>query len=488
MKFLFCCEFYHPSVGGVQEVIKQIAERMVQRGHQVTVATTALENRTFKELNGVKIEEFSISGNLVNGYAGEINRYREFVVNFSCDTVLIKAAQQWTFDTLWAEFSRLKCRKVFIPCGFSAFYDPRYQAYFKALPNILAQFDRLIFYSDNYRDINFARKNNLTNLELIPNGASEIEFDTNLDPTFRERFEIPENSFIIFTVGSLTGAKGHTELAEAVYLLKENGNHVTLILNGNDPSLNRMRSATENIRLVDTAPSLKLDINSRVDIPNKSLEYKSIAWISEHSVVNDLTKVLKFLVRNFFKPHKVVSETLRHLGIQRKRSVELIPDEPLDYESTESVLKLNLSDLVLKINQSSSNKRALLTDFSRDQLIQAYLNADLFVFASQIEYSPLVLFEAAASGTPFLTTPVGNAEELIGWLGGGFLIEAEKDVSGYLRVKPDALALEVAVLMSQKPMLQEMGRAMKSRWRHHYTWDTIASEYERVLTDCLDTN
>jgi glycosyltransferase involved in cell wall biosynthesis len=116
------------------------------------------------------------------------------------------------------------------------------------------------------------------------------------------------------------------------------------------------------------------------------------------------------------------------------------------------------------------------------------LNADLFVFASQIEYSPLVLFEAAASGTPFLTTPVGNAEELIGWLGGGFLIEAEKDVSGYLRVKPDALALEVAVLMSQKPMLQEMGRAMKSRWRHHYTWDTIASEYERVLTDCLDTN
>ena len=124
----------------------------------------------------------------------------------------------------------------------------------------------------------------------------------------------------------------------------------------------------------------------------------------------------------------------------------------------------------------------MLTDFSRAELIQAYLTADLFVFASQIEYSPLVLFEAAASGTPFLSVPVGNAAELSDWLGGGFLMKAEKDIAGYTHVNPEMLALEIAVLMNQKPMLKDIGQAMKERWRSRYTWDAIATEYERVLT------
>ena len=41
MKILHTVEYYAPSVGGAQEVVRQISERMVQRGHQVTVATTA---------------------------------------------------------------------------------------------------------------------------------------------------------------------------------------------------------------------------------------------------------------------------------------------------------------------------------------------------------------------------------------------------------------------------------------------------------------
>ena len=42
MQFLFCCEFYYPSIGGVQEVMRQIAERMVLRGHQVTGGDDAI--------------------------------------------------------------------------------------------------------------------------------------------------------------------------------------------------------------------------------------------------------------------------------------------------------------------------------------------------------------------------------------------------------------------------------------------------------------
>ncbi|MFH1005826.1 MAG: hypothetical protein V1781_10125 [Bacteroidota bacterium] len=39
MKILHTVESYYPSVGGMQEVVKQISEQLVKMGHSVTVAT-----------------------------------------------------------------------------------------------------------------------------------------------------------------------------------------------------------------------------------------------------------------------------------------------------------------------------------------------------------------------------------------------------------------------------------------------------------------
>ena len=63
MRLLFCCELYHRSRGGIQEVMRQIAERMVIAGHDVTVATTDLPERDFDSFNGVRIRGFKVSGN-----------------------------------------------------------------------------------------------------------------------------------------------------------------------------------------------------------------------------------------------------------------------------------------------------------------------------------------------------------------------------------------------------------------------------------------
>ena len=119
MRILFCCEFYAPSIGGVQEVMRQVAERLVQSGHQVTVATSKLSGRHFESLNGVQIKEFAVSGNLVRGIFGDEESYRNYVVDGDFEVVMIKAAQQWTFDALWPVLESIKIPKVFIPCGFS---------------------------------------------------------------------------------------------------------------------------------------------------------------------------------------------------------------------------------------------------------------------------------------------------------------------------------------------------------------------------------
>ena len=55
MKILHTVEFYHPSIGGMQEVVKQLSERLVLLGHDVTVATTKMSERKESCINGVKI-------------------------------------------------------------------------------------------------------------------------------------------------------------------------------------------------------------------------------------------------------------------------------------------------------------------------------------------------------------------------------------------------------------------------------------------------
>ena len=40
MKILHTVEYYSPSVGGAQEVVRQVSEQLTRRGHTVTVATS----------------------------------------------------------------------------------------------------------------------------------------------------------------------------------------------------------------------------------------------------------------------------------------------------------------------------------------------------------------------------------------------------------------------------------------------------------------
>jgi len=136
----------------------------------------------------------------------------------------------------------------------------------------------------------------------------------------------------------------------------------------------------------------------------------------------------------------------------------------------------------------------------RPDVINAFLETDLFVFASKVEYSPLVLFEAAAAGTPFLTVPTGNAAEIVRWTGGGLLCPADADEKNYVKVSPDVLAAEMERAMESPALLKQLGAAGQQAWRERFTWATIAKSYEQVLrgesvssplmpqTDCATTD
>jgi glycosyltransferase involved in cell wall biosynthesis len=439
MKLLFCCESYWPHRGGVQEVIRQIAERMVLAGHEVSVAARAHPDRKMVDVyNGVRIHSFEVRGSLVAGIRGEADRYRKFVRDFAGDAILIKAAQQWSFDALWPVLDQIKARKVFVPCGFSGLYEPSFSDYFRQIPEILRKFDHLVFYAERYRDIDFAKANGITNFSIIPNGASEIEFgrESRQRGNLREELGIPESDLVLLTVGAPTAAKGHETLAEAFAQVDTSGRGATLILNGDWPAyqFNAKRIGTA-MRHLGNMDSLR----------------RGVLLLQEAGVSG--------LVRRMFPrlPN----------GRGGLAAAPLIAPSEATAGSTGT--------------RGPARKKMLPVDLPREKVVDAFFEADLFVFASKVEYSPLVLFEAAAAGTPFLTVPAGNADEIVHWTGGGWLCPAEVDDRGYVKVSPSVLAREIEKGIGSPDRLRELGENGRQAWRERFTWNRIAGLYECVL-------
>ncbi|MEI6494516.1 MAG: glycosyltransferase family 4 protein [bacterium] len=245
MKILLTVEFYEPHKGGAQEVVKQLAERLAGHGHDVSVATTYLPDRKNFLLNGVKIIDFKISGNTVRGYqatAAEISRYQKVLSNSGWNTIINYAAQVWTTDLMFPILDQLKTRKILVPCGYSGLNNPTYADYFKKLPASLAQYDKLVYLSENYQDRLFGIKHGFADKAvIIPNGAATEEFLGPPTNDIKKELAIT-TPYLLITVATHHRDKGHSFVIEAFKRL--NRSDSTLLIIGENPGtswLQRLR-------------------------------------------------------------------------------------------------------------------------------------------------------------------------------------------------------------------------------------------------------
>lgn len=379
MNILHTVEFYTPSTGGAQEVVRQVSEQLVKRGHEVTVATTRFPERRNSIINGVRVEEFSVSGNAVRGFRGEASRYQEFLLRSDFDIMMNYAAQQWATDLAFPLLHRLPFSRVLAPCGFSGLFNSQYADYFKQMPDVMMRYDHLIFHSHSIRDIQFARQHGFNHYSVIANGASQEEFKRS-DPTFRSRYKIPDNIPLLLTVGSHTGLKGHGLVIEA--FCRARIGRAVLVVIGNT-------------------------LGGNGCLPDC---WRRAQWV-------------------------------RVLSLGRKRVLLLNPD--------------------------------------RTDVVAAFHAADLFVFGSKLECSPIVLFEAMASKTPFVTVACGNAEEIVNWGGGGIVVWTSCRSDGSVEADPDVMARAIEDLIRSPVERQRLAEAGYRAWRSQFTWEKIAARYEQ---------
>lgn len=94
--------------------------------------------------------------------------------------------------------------------------------------------------------------------------------------------------------------------------------------------------------------------------------------------------------------------------------------------------------------------------------------ADLFLFTSRIECAPLVILEAMAAGTPWVSYDVGNVSELPGGLVAGDYAEL-LDRAGQ-------------ILDGSHP---ELGARGRETWDANHRWEGIVARYESVFEELL---
>jgi glycosyltransferase involved in cell wall biosynthesis len=394
LRVLIGVENYYPSIGGVQEVMRQIATRLAAEGVEVSVATSSHVRRSKDAvIDGVRVVSFPISGNRVRGMSGPVSEFQDYLCCKRFDAVMIKAAQQWSFDAAVPVLGRIAGRKVFIPCGFSGLHDPMYADYYRHMPGWLRLFDALIFYSEQGQDLRLARECGIGPLFLVTNGVDEAEFAAQPRIGVRDLVNVPEGHDVLVTVGSRIPLKGHWDLVRA-FGRANLSRPTTLVVNANVPG----RSAS--------------------------------ARLASHA-------------KSMLRGHAPLSiEGARVRLLDRRKAVRIV-------------------------------------DLPRRALIEMLREATLFVLASKFEYAPLVLYEAVAAGTPFLSTDVGNAREIAQATGAGLIVK-QREIG---TADSMTLARGIEALMADPARLSTMRASAQSAFaRGEFLWKSIYPIYRAILS------
>jgi glycosyltransferase involved in cell wall biosynthesis len=172
---------------------------------------------------------------------------------------------------------------------------------------------------------------------------------------------------------------------------------------------------------------------------------------------------------------KGVQELIEAADIIRKRR----PDLPL------RVILVGKGPMLPKLQQmvEQANLHAVVTFAghvgaeSRDQLVQLYRRASIFVLPSHHEGMPTVLLEAMASGTPVISTAVGGASEVVVHGENGLLVPPHE---------PTLLANALLSLLTEPALRNRLGQNAYCTVVEKFSWQAICRRYLACYEQALD--
>jgi len=230
---------YAPHLGGNQQIVQGLSERLVRRGHKVTVLTAYNSQRNFEQLNGVDVLSLRIRGNGAVGMRGEREAYERTLLSGDYDLIMNYGTNVWTTDLAFNLLSAIHVPKVLVPVGFtplaSVIWKAIYLRYYRNLPGFMRKYDKVVYNSTAdhkpYLDKNFGDKHGFSNYVVIPNAASEDDFlrDPSDSGAFRAKYNI-QTRYLLLSAGHHQWLKAHRFIVRAVRQLARRD--ITLVIVG----------------------------------------------------------------------------------------------------------------------------------------------------------------------------------------------------------------------------------------------------------------
>jgi len=140
----------------------------------------------------------------------------------------------------------------------------------------------------------------------------------------------------------------------------------------------------------------------------------------------------------------------------------------------------NLTNLANKINKQK-NKFVKIVNYNRAELISLYQASDIFLFASKIEYSPLVIFEAMASQNAIISHDVGNVKEILEETKSGVLVKCEKNEDSFSIINTHDFAQKIEFLINNPEIIKKLSNQGRLYFSKKYNWRTIFKSYKDIL-------
>ncbi len=227
MRILHTAGTYAPSLDGVAEIVRNISERLVKRGHEVHVATSALPSESsYAELCGVRVHRFLARGNLALGMHGEIEKYRKFISSGSWDVMVNHGLHVWPTDALLHQVGTYRWPSVLVTHGLVDRH-PAFSEYYADAPRHVLNYWKWIATSSCSGEESYCSRFNLPAPPVITNGVDMEEWSR--PPIGLRRAWGVGNKPWVVDISNHSPLKGHNAFFRLADSLSNLGAHFTLI-------------------------------------------------------------------------------------------------------------------------------------------------------------------------------------------------------------------------------------------------------------------
>lgn len=252
---------YLPHMGGVERYTYNLAKKLVEKGNDVTVVTSNVENVLYYEnMDGVQVYRMPCF-NFMNGRFPVLKLNRQFwkihrIISKKSYDLIVVNTRFYIHSIYGAIFAKKRARCIFIEHGTS--HLTLHNRFLDFVENIVEHLMTKIethfcreFYGVSKACVDWLKHFNIQGKGTLYNAVELSEFENNAEDIscgFREQYGIPKDAIVITFTGRLLKEKGILTLIKAVDKLNTVNKNIYLLIAGDgDEESTVQQMKTKNI-------------------------------------------------------------------------------------------------------------------------------------------------------------------------------------------------------------------------------------------------